>query len=371
MNASGACNFRTRPALFAPMNTRLKRSIIGCLLGTAVGDALGLPMEGLSKERQQKIFPSIEGYHFLLGKGMVSDDTEHTCMVAQSMISAGGDRHTFACDLAWRLRLWLLGLPAGVGFATLRSLIKLWLGYSYEKSGVFSAGNGPAMRSAIIGVCTGDQKENLKDLVRLSTRLTHSDPKAEYGALAVAIASYRSSRQRSDPAGFIKELKSSLDPGADDFINLVTKTDESVRSGETTGAFASKLGLEKGVGGYVYETVPVVLHAWFRHPDNFMAAVTEAIQCGGDTDTVASILGGIVGAGVGKEGIPQNLIENLWGWPMGRRWIESLGNELFLAVSGNKSASPPGLFFPLLLPRNLFFLTIVLGHGFRRLFPPY
>ena len=36
-----------------------KTSIIGCLLGTAVGDALGLPMEGLSKQRQQRIFPTI------------------------------------------------------------------------------------------------------------------------------------------------------------------------------------------------------------------------------------------------------------------------------------------------------------------------
>ncbi len=137
------------------MEAQMEKAIIGCLLGTAVGDALGLPMEGLSKRRQYRMYPEIKGYHFLLGKGMVSDDTEHTCMVAQAIVASGGDERLFAKNLAWRMRRWFLCMPAGIGFATLRSLIKLCVGFSADRSGVFSAGNGPAMRSAIIGVCFG------------------------------------------------------------------------------------------------------------------------------------------------------------------------------------------------------------------------
>ncbi|HLV80345.1 MAG TPA: ADP-ribosylglycohydrolase family protein [Chthonomonadaceae bacterium] len=62
-------------------------SVAGCLLGTAVGDAIGLSYEGLTPGRQRKLFPHVERYHLLFGRGMVSDDTEHTCMVAQALIA--------------------------------------------------------------------------------------------------------------------------------------------------------------------------------------------------------------------------------------------------------------------------------------------
>ena len=75
---------------------------------------------------------------------MISDDTEHTLMVAQSLLKHPDDADAFARSLAWRLRWWVLGLPAGVGLATARACLKLWLGFSPERSGIWSAGNGPA-----------------------------------------------------------------------------------------------------------------------------------------------------------------------------------------------------------------------------------
>jgi ADP-ribosyl-[dinitrogen reductase] hydrolase len=109
-------------------------AIIGCILGTAIGDAIGdaigLPVEGLSKRRQSLMYPEISRHHLLMGHGMISDDTEHTCMVAQSLIVSGGNLQVFSQQLAMRFRFWLLGFPAGVGFATLRAILKLWLGFS-------------------------------------------------------------------------------------------------------------------------------------------------------------------------------------------------------------------------------------------------
>lgn len=69
--------------------------IVGCILGTAVGDAIGLPYEGLSRRRGARILGAPDRHRFLFGRGMVSDDTEHTCIVAQSLIAADGDLIAF------------------------------------------------------------------------------------------------------------------------------------------------------------------------------------------------------------------------------------------------------------------------------------
>jgi ADP-ribosylglycohydrolase len=86
---------------------------------------------------------------------MISDDTEHSLFVAQSLLSYPDDATKFQKCLAWKLRLWLLGLPAGIGFATLRAILKLWLGFPAHRAGVYSAGNGPAMRSACLLLLAG------------------------------------------------------------------------------------------------------------------------------------------------------------------------------------------------------------------------
>src|SRR5437763_13241706 len=223
-------------------------AIVGYILGTAVGDALGLCCEGLSRRRQRRLFPNLDRPHFFFGKGMVSDDTEHTCMAAQALTVAGGNLDAFTRSLAWRLRFWLLGLPAGIGRATLRAVVKLWLGFPAHASGVFSAGNGPAMRSALLGVCYGGDPVRLREWVRASTRLTHTDPKAEYGAYAVALAAHWSAeREAVSPAAFLEALRGELGADAMGFTELVAKADASAAVGEATEAFADSLGLQSGV----------------------------------------------------------------------------------------------------------------------------
>ena len=98
--------------------------LAGVVLGTAVGDSVGLPAEGLSPRRRQCLFPGPWRHRLLCGRGMISDDTEHTLMVAQSLLKCPDDATAFGRSLAWRLRWWLLGLPAGVGLATARACLK-------------------------------------------------------------------------------------------------------------------------------------------------------------------------------------------------------------------------------------------------------
>ena len=350
----------------------LADAVTGCLLGTAVGDALGLPSEGLNRTRQRRLFGAISGHRLVFGRGMVSDDTEHTCLVAQALIFSAGDVATFQHELARQLRRWLLSLPAGIGKATLFATLRLWFGFGPKRSGVFSAGNGPAMRSALLGVCYGNAPARLRALVRASTCLTHTDPRAEHGAFAVALAAHFARYEAPlSPSGYYAALCDTLGGEGQELTARVAKAVASAQAGQDMKVFAESLGLQQGISGYVLDTVPVVLHAWFRHSNDFRAAVLAVIRCGGDTDTTAAIVGAILGAGVGKTGIPPEWRAGLWEWPRSPAWIERLGRRLAMVTATGVAGravplSPVGL-----LLRNLLFLFVVLYHGFRRLLPPY
>jgi ADP-ribosyl-[dinitrogen reductase] hydrolase len=337
-------------------------ALAGCLLGTAVGDALGLPAEGFNPSRIQRWWRGEWKMRLVFGRGMFSDDTEHTFAVAQCLAGHAEDAGAFQRALASRLRWWFLALPASTGMATAKACIKLWLGVSPGKSGVFSAGNGPAMRSALIGVYFKDDVPRRHAFVAASTRITHSDPKAEAAALAVADAA-ACAASKGDRAVFTAGLHSySADA---DWWRAVELLREHLREGRDTTDYARALGLERGVTGYAFHTVPVALYAWLRYPRDFATSLTSALNCGGDTDTVAAITGGICGAASGPEGIPDRWLSHLCDWPLSVTKLNAAASVL-----ANRGRMPR-LFWPARLLRNMLFLLIVLAHGFRRLLPPY
>ena len=343
-----------------------KYKVLASLVGCACGDALGLHREGLSAWRANRIFPDPDRYSFIGRWGTTSDDYDHACMAMEAIAASGGDASFFARELANRTRLWAACIPGGIGLATLRSSLKLWLGYGPDRSGVFSAGNGPAMRSHILGVAI-DDLDQLAAFVRASTRISHTDPKALTGAMIIALASRHSSTAEIvNSEAFLAEINEQthrlqLDP---DFIPVIADVVKSVSRRESTREFSTRFG-KFGVSGYIYHTVPVVIHAWLCFPNAFADAVKAAISCGGDTDTMASIVGGIVGARVGIEGIPDAWIADLILWPRTLNYLEALTDGL-----ESKSHHQRINAFHYLL-RNAWFNPVVLTHGFRRLLPPY
>lgn len=346
-----------------------EETLIGVLVGTAVGDALGLPMEGLSARRQQRLFP-LPLRHRLVGRrGMVSDDTEHTFMLAQSLLESPGDPAAFQRSLARRLRWWLASLPAGVGFATLRAILKLWVGIPPSRSGVFSAGNGPAMRTALLGVYFSDNAERRREFVRASTQITHRDPRAEIAALAVAETAAWMAERRDDANALLQTLVSLS--GLAEWTTIVAKLHTALFSDQLVADFARALGAERGVSGYALQSVPVAICAALRHHDDFPSALTAAIACGGDTDTVGAIVGALVGARVGVAGIPASWRDGIAEWPRSLALLSRVGARLARQLETPSASGPVSYFWPAIPLRNLAFLTIVLAHGFRRLLPPY
>jgi ADP-ribosyl-[dinitrogen reductase] hydrolase len=297
--------------------------------------------------------------------------------VAQALLCGPSDPEAFRRSLAWTFRFWLLGLPAGVGSATARSILKLWVGFPPSRSGVYSAGNGPAMRAAILGVCFGDQPDKLVEYVQASTRITHSDPRAARGALLVAIAAHFGASHSVDQISsqsFQQAIDICLKDSDPELQELLSKLIAHLEDGKTLLEFARTVGVKKGVTGYVYRTVPIALYCWLRHTSDFRQAVEQVISLGGDTDTTGAIVGAIMGATHGESHIPKEWLDGLIEWPRSPAWMRRLSDRLGKTLDKGADSQPTRalpLFWPGLILRNVIFLILVLAHGFRRLLPPY
>lgn len=344
--------------------------ILGCILGAAVGDAAGLRREGLSRRRAQRLYGARDVRPELIcGHGYCSDDTEHTLLVAYSLARGGCDPASFERELARQLKRWIATAPVGVGLATLKACVKLLLGFGPARSGVSSAGNGPAMRSALLGV-VATSREHLVELNRRSTRLTHTDARAEEGSLLVArAAGLMQNGSRQTPLEFLQEAAKSLK--GEELRSRIENAVLALERGESPQEFAASQGWGEGVTGYVNQTVPAALYCWARHPNDLRASVTSAVLLGGDTDSVASIAGAVCGANIGASAVPSDWVEQLSEWPRTPAWMATLAQALAHAADRQTPNQPPSLRWGATLLRNGIVAVVVIGLALRRLLPPY
>jgi ADP-ribosylglycohydrolase len=301
---------------------------------------------------------------------VISDDTEHTLFVAQSLLAHPTSSERFARRLAWCLRWWLLSLPAGVGFGTLRSILRLWAGVHPSRSGVRSAGNGPAMRAAVVGGFFADSASHRTAFVDASTRVTHTDRRAVVGARAVsAVAAWsiRENLRKRPGAAQLLDVLRGAGAGEAEWESLLGVVAESARRQERVQELADRLGLERGVTGYVYHTVGVAAYAWFCHFGDYEATLDAVLQLGGDTDTTGAIAGAMAGAVVGEEGIPEDWVAGILEWPRSVGVLRSVAD----ALAVKEHPKPIAYFWPALVLRNVFFFVVVVLHGARRMLPPY
>lgn len=339
------------------------------ILGTAIGDSMGLPAENLSSRAVRRRWKGRWKQQFLFRYGMVTDDTEHTIWVVRSLMEAPDNAEKFQKRLASRLRWWLLGMPAAIGFATLRALIKLWMGVRPGNNGIYSAGNGPCMRCAIIGSFFYNNDQSLREFVRASTRLTHTDPRAETAALAIAFTAARlTSNVIQGKAGKPDMLPSwrELSAGDKEWNGILDKYASCKSANKTVPEFAHEMGLERGVSGYAYHSVPVALYAWDYHYGDYKTGLEFVLNCGGDTDTVGAIYGALAAI---ADSPPHNWVSHLKDYPLSVSFLNRQAEDLS-HVHGTGQSRKPSFFPWFIVPfRNLFFFLLVLIHILRRLLP--
>ena len=336
--------------------------LAGVLLGTALGDALGLPAEGMSAEAIARRFGRVDRFRLLGGTGFVSDDTEQAALVAQSLARHPED--PAACVRAFRRSLlgWFARLPWGVGRATVRSCVRIGLGIT--PSGVMSAGNGAAMRAAVVGAFFHDRPRERETFGRLLAEVTHRDVRAVEGALYVAelAAACVGCPERAPLSISQEEARKVVQAG-----ELGTALDQAVEL-ERAGASFPEAARVCGTTGYVVSSVAFATFGFLRHADDPMLALTETVGAGGDTDSIGAILGAWLGARHGVAGLPDHLIRRIHDGPFGPSHLRSLASCLADGREGRQRPVP--VYSPTAaLARNLALYPVILGHGFRRLIP--
>lgn len=342
--------------------------LAGVLLGTAVGDALGLPSEGMSARAVARRFPDFRRYRFLGSAGVVSDDTEQTALVAESLLGANGDPARFVARFRKELLRWFLRLPWGIGLGTLKACLRIAVGL--QPSGANSAGNGAAMRAAIVGVFFHRDTERRRVWSDAVACVTHRDVRAIEGARYVA-----------ELAALAADHDSTADREALARAAAACVQEESVRDAieaaltlpaETT---IESAGATLGNSGFVLHTLALATYAFVRFGNDPAAAMAEVIRAGGDTDSTAAIVGAWVGALHGAARLPQNLVATLHDRRDGRRVSFAGPSHLRALATALASARSSPVYFSGFRAclRNLLLMPVVTVHAFRvafsRLFP--
>lgn len=331
--------------------------LAGCLLATAIGDAIGLVTEGMSPRAIERRFGELRSYKFCGKVGFVSDDTQQSALVAQSLC-ASDSLEDFRNRFRRSLLGWFLRLPWGIGYATLRACVRIGVGLT--ESGVYSAGNGAAMRAAIVGVFFHDDSQRREQYGLALARVTHTDPRAVEGALTVSEIAARCVKGDST-SNRLKIVEDSLnlltEPGLREATNRALVL---AQKGEDRNRAAKELGTT----GFIQHTLPFAVFLFIRYGSDPLECFNQTATAGGDTDSIGAIVGAWVGALHGSNSLPESLVNNLQGGPFGEEHLRRLASGLHERRKGGP-AIKIRFFWPYEVFRNMILFPVALFQGIR------
>ncbi|MFI6760807.1 ADP-ribosylglycohydrolase family protein [Micromonospora sp. NPDC050417] len=271
--------------------------------GLSVGDALGA----------QFFVPGVSAGDFAAGHvpdgpWPWTDDTEMACSIAEQLRAHGRiDQDRLATAFAERFEPY-----RGYGGGAVVILRQIREGAAWRDvarsafHGQGSMGNGAAMRVAPLGAFhAGDSRTAALEAMH-SAEVTHAHAEAVLGAVAVAVAAAeagwaRTVRARPEPR---KLLDSVLDYLVESEVRRGVE-----RARTLLGRSVAEAAYDLGNGARVLaqDTVPFTLWVAATHLHDYPAAIAACVEAGGDVDTTAAIVGGIVAAYTGSEanGIPR------------------------------------------------------------------
>jgi ADP-ribosylglycohydrolase len=333
-----------------PHLSRIDR-VRGSLLGLAVGDALGAPLEGLTAQQIRTHYGRVKNYvdgvqawkrkpYRWRLRGLYSDDTQQALALCDVLLESGrvdADRLAEIYLAMATPRGSFVGAHRGIGRSFRLVLADLERGVSTRRSGQKTAGIGAAMRIAPVPLYCRDDRNAMFDSVMAASLVTHRDIRSLAGALAVAHAVSRlaagDGRKPSLLLWVAADVARDEARIASEFADVVISLERHARGLSRALAHAESLldlpreraltALAEEANRHGAEPVckrptmgfpPACIPACFYMlltTDSFEEALTEIINLGGDADTAGAILGAMAGAHYGVDEIPSRWLEGL------------------------------------------------------------
>ncbi|HEX8008320.1 MAG TPA: ADP-ribosylglycohydrolase family protein [Trebonia sp.] len=317
-----------------PSNDRAR----GALYGLAIGDALGMPTQMLSRRQiVDRWGPLLTGFepappdHPIaagMPAGAVTDDTEQAILLAQLLLNGHGGHggHGGVDPRAWASALvgWERDMAARgsldlLGPSTKRAIEAVLAGTPPEEAGASGDTNGAAMRIAPVGIATpAEPLAVLVDQVQQASRVTHNTSIALAGAAAVAAAvsagvagaSVATATNGAIAAARMAAGRGHWVAGADVAARIRWATGlaaDRAPDGAPDGA-AEVIGTLVGTSLATQESVPAAFAVLSAVPDDPWRACLLAASLGGDCDTIAAMAGAVGGACHGLAAFPPHAI---------------------------------------------------------------
>lgn len=303
------------------------------MLGLIVGDALGVPVEFLSKEqilnRPNGKVTDMEGNGtFHLPEGSWSDDSSMALATLDSIQSCGG---IHLQDIMEKFVLWIekgAYTPFGQAFDIGRTCNEAIFNFTTNhdpflcgKTGEYANGNGALMR--ILPVCVywcEKQSETEKDLTAEAIKsieqvaaLTHNHKRS-----GIACGIYYFIIKQLHTALEDDALNTLIQQGVEEAFRFYAKDKEAVSELEEYDelldieTFAEYQESELSPSGYVVDSMLSAIWCLVT-TSTYKDCVLKAVNMGEDTDTIAAIAGGLAGIYYGADTIPVSWIEKLQG----------------------------------------------------------
>jgi ADP-ribosylglycohydrolase len=300
-------------------------SASGALCGLAIGDALGMPTQLMSRASVSARFGSIRGFEAAasdhpiaagMPAGSVTDDTEQALLLAELLIEGGGHiaPTTFAARLVeWEDRMRAKGSLDLLGPSTKRAVEAVLAGESVEESGRFGTTNGAAMRVTPVGIVVDSS-----DVAALVDRVVEASSVSHNTGVAIAAASAVAATVSAGVDGL--SLDDAIELGIEAAVlgaergNWVAAADVAARIrlaielADRLDVPTSLTRIHQLIGTSLasQESVPAAFGLLSLFPESPWDACLAAASLGGDSDTVAAIAGAMGGAIHGVEVFSQS-----------------------------------------------------------------
>jgi ADP-ribosylglycohydrolase len=299
----------------------------GALYGLAIGDALGMPTQLLSRPQIIQHWgpllagfePAPDGHPIAAGMpaGAVTDDTEQAVLLGRLLLAGPVDPRELAAALvAWERDMVARGSLDLLGPSTRRAIDAVLAGTPPEEAGVSGDTNGAAMRITPVGVLVpvGDLTV-LVDAVHAASLVTHNTSVALGGAAAVAAAVSAGVSGAADvtvatevaiAAARLGARRGHWVAGAEVAARIRWAAD--LVAGRPAQEAAAAIYSLVGTSLATQESVPAAFAVLSAVPDDPWQACLLAASLGGDCDTIAAMAGAIAGACHGVAAFPREAV---------------------------------------------------------------